>query len=85
VRLAELRGSIEPRETRLAALAPYDDFRVPVVELDPVERALSEVVPSGREVALAKVVRRVERVGEGWREALARLVDVGLLGVYRPA
>jgi hypothetical protein len=83
VRLAELKARIEPRETRLAALAPYDDFRIRVVELDPIDFALCEVVPSGREVGLARVVRRVERIGEGWRESLARLVDVGLLGIYR--
>jgi hypothetical protein len=85
VRLAELRERIAPRDTRLAVIAPYDDFRVRVVELAPIDVALCEVVPSGREVGLAKVVRRVERVGEGWREALARLVDVGLLGIYRAA
>ncbi|MBW2276476.1 MAG: radical SAM protein [Deltaproteobacteria bacterium] len=84
--LHELRGGIEPRDTHIALLAPYDDFEVRAVELDPTSRSLCELIPSSREVALPKVIRRVARGADrdSVRVALRRLVDVGLLGVYRP-
>jgi len=84
LRLAELGSAIAPRETHVAALAPYEHFAVRVLTLDDLERAICEMVPASREVALASIVKRIERRADGgrWREALRRLTEVGLLGAY---
>lgn len=84
--LAALRGSIAPRETHAAVLAPYEHFAVRVITLDDLARALSEMIPAGREIALSAVVRRISRRpdGDAWPAALAGLVRAGLLAVYRP-
>jgi len=86
LRLGDLQGRIERRETQLALLAPFDHFEVGVFELGGAERLLCDVVPTGREVALARVLRRAERGAERdvCLAALRRLTDIGLLGIYRP-
>ena len=86
IRLQSLRGAIERRDAQLVLMAPYGDFEVQAVELDPTERTLCELVPARREVALSKVLGRAGRGAgaEAVRAALRRLVDAGVLGIYEP-
>ncbi|MDD5309966.1 MAG: B12-binding domain-containing radical SAM protein, partial [Deltaproteobacteria bacterium] len=85
-RLAELQDRIPRKDTDVVALAPYDDWKVDVGEIDPVARVICEEVPEAREMPLKALARRMARrvPDTAWEEALADLVSRGILGVYHP-
>jgi radical SAM superfamily enzyme YgiQ (UPF0313 family) len=82
--LGDGRGRLDPHPTRLAVLAPWDDWKVEPMEVTPLERELLDELPALREMPLAGLGRRMARRAPGapWRDALEGLVARGVVGVY---
>ncbi len=84
--LAEVRERVTHKDLQGVVFAPYDDWMARVVEVGDLEAAIIEELPASREMRLSSLERRLKRLpgGDNWQASLTRLVNKGVVGVYRP-